>query len=258
MAKRKIESIYDDTFRRRDRHHSKKNRWLGLIVGLMIVCIAGVLIWHNHHQSALSAYAVRGVSVSQDDGYIDFHQLQDDKIKFAYLKSTSGASYMDDSFIDNYQRISGSNLQVGIYQQFSFSSSAKSQFRYLVSQVQQQSGNLPIAIQVSYYGKYADNPPDASKQGKKLALLAELLAEHYGQGVIIWASPAVQKEIVDPNLTQAKKWLVLSKLRRQGQRVVFMQYTGHQKLEIDGVKTDVSQSVFNGSLKEWNERFGTE
>lgn len=258
MAKRKIEPIYDDTFRRSDRHHSKRRRWLWLVIGLIVLSIAGVVVWHNHQQSALQAYPVRGISVSQDDGYIDFHQLQDDKIKFAYLKSTSGASYMDDNFIDNYQRISGSNLQIGIYQQFSFSSSAQSQFRYLVSQVKQQSGNLPIAIQVSYYGKYADNPPDAKKQGKKLALLAELLAEHYGQGCIIWATPAVQKEIVDPNLPQAKKWLVLPKLKRQGNRVVFMQYTGHQKLEIDGVKTDVTQSVFNGSLKEWNERFGTE
>ncbi|WP_137597298.1 GH25 family lysozyme [Paucilactobacillus kaifaensis] len=258
MAKRKIEPIYDDTFRRSDRHHSRKYRWLGVLAGIIVVCIIGGLIWHNHHQSALNAYAVRGVSVSQDDGYIDFHQLQNDKIKFAYLKSTSGASYMDDSFIDNYQRISGSNLQVGIYQQFSFSSSAKSQFHYFVSQVKQQSGNLPIAIQVSYYGKYANNPPDARKQGKKLALLAELLSEHYGQGCIIWATPTVQKELVDPNLPQAKKWMVLPKLKRQGKSVFFMQYTGHQKLEIDGVKTDVTQSVFNGSLKEWNERFGTE
>ncbi|BAP85198.1 lysozyme [Paucilactobacillus hokkaidonensis JCM 18461] len=257
MAKRKIEPIYDNTFRRSNRHNYKKHPWIILVIVLLVLGGAGGLIWHNHHQSALNSYAVRGVSVNQADGYVDFHQLQSQKIKFAYLKATSGASYLDDDFIDNYQRISGSNLQVGIYQQFSFTSSAKSQFRYLVSQVQQQSGNLPIAIQVTYYGKYADTPPNAKKQGQKLAELAELLSEHYGQGCIIWATPAVQRDIVDSYLPQNKKWSVPTKLKRQGKDVMFIQYTGHQKLEVDGVRTDLTQSVFNGSLKQWNEQFGS-
>lgn len=38
---------------------------------------------------------------------------------------------------------------------------------------------------------------------------------------------------------------------------MFIQYTGHQKLEVDGVRTDLTQSVFNGSLKQWNEQFGS-
>lgn len=258
MAKQKIKPIYDDTFRRSDRHRRKKHRWLILTTLCLVLVVGGLLVWRSQQQSALNAYAVKGVSVSQDDGYIDFHQLQQQKIKFAYLKSTSGSSYLDDNFIDNYQRITGSNLQIGIYQEFSFTSSAKSQFQYMVSQVKQQSGNLPIVIQVTYYGKYAQTPPNAKKQGAKLAELAELLSEHYGQGVIIWATPAIQKDLVTPYLPQTKQWLTLERLHRQNDKVFFMQYTGREKLFVDGVKTDLSQSVYNGSLKEWNERFGTE
>lgn len=241
---------------RSQRHHNHPHpyRWVWTVVILLLGLLAvGGVWWHGHQQSAFQAYPIRGVSVDQDDGYIDFHQLQQSNLKFVYLKSTSGASYLDDNFLPNYQRVSGTTLQVGIYQEFSFSSSAERQYQYLVSQVGQQSGNLPIAIHITMDDQTSQATPDYQKQGQKLARLVSLLTERYGQGCIIWASPTIQKRLVTPYVTNTKRWLVMDKLKRQGSQVKFMQYTGNDKLKVAGKKTDLTVSVFNGTKADWKE-----
>lgn len=235
------------------RQHGR-HRWVVTVVILLLGMLAvGGVWWHSHQQSVLKAYPIRGVSIDQDDGYIDFHQLQSAGVKFVYLKATSGASYIDDNFSSNYERVSGTTLQVGIYEEFSFSSSAEQQYRYMVSQIGQQSGNLPIAIHITDYGKYASNPPNYDKQGRKLARLVELLSERYGQGCIIWAGPQIQKKLVMSHTPGTKRWTITDQLKRQSSQVKFMQYTGNEKLEVGGKKTDLVISVFNGSRKEWKE-----
>jgi hypothetical protein len=102
MTQRELEPIYDDTFTRSSRHKQpKRHHYFGwVLIGVFVLALIGFFGWHSHRQSALQNYPVRGVSVSQDDGYIDFHQLQSAKLKFVYLKGTSGASYLDDRFND--------------------------------------------------------------------------------------------------------------------------------------------------------------
>lgn len=234
------------------RHHKRGGLVISAVI-LVIIVFSGLLIWHANQQSVLKAYPVKGVSVTQDDGYLDFHQLQGAGIKFVYLRSTSGASYLDDDFLSNYQRAAGTTLQVGIYQEFSFDKSAQQQYQYMVSQIGQQSGNLPIAIHVAYYDKYDADNMDYAKQGARLATLVNLLSERYGQGCIVWAAPQLQKKMVDPYVGDVKRWTVLSKLKRQNPRVKFMQYTGHEEIKVAGKRSDLTVSVFNGSKKEWKE-----
>lgn len=257
MTQRELEPIYDDTFTRSSRHKQpKRQHYFGwVLVGVFVLALIGFFGWHSHRQSALQNYPVRGVSVSQDDGYIDFHQLQSAKLKFVYLKGTSGASYLDDRFNDGYQRAIGTQMQVGVYQEFSFTSSAEKQYKYFVQQIGANTGNLPIAIHVTYYGKYAQQAPDARTQGKKLAQLIRLLSERYGQNCIVWTTPAIQNKIVTPYVAHAKSWLIMPKLKRSGDRITFMQYTGNEELKVNGQKVDLIQSVFNGTKKEWEDQF---
>lgn len=255
MDKQKIEPIYDNTFsrsKRRSQFSDHHFHWGWLILVLIIVAGLGIWTWHNHRTSALKSYPVRGVTISQDDGYLDFHELQDAKLKFVYLKGTSGASYTDDSFNDNYARAIGTTMQVGVYQDFSFTSSAEKQYEYFISQVKQNSGNLPIAIHVTYYGDSADHKMDNDKQGKKLAKLVSLLASHYGQGVVVWTTPEIQRKIVSPHVHYAKRWLIMSRLKRSTD-ATFMEYTGRDKLTVNGQKMDLTQVVYNDSLKSWKD-----
>lgn len=233
------------------KHRFNWKKWLPILV--VILLVGGGVWWHETRPSPLKDFPVRGVSVDQDDGYVDFHQLQSSGIKFVYLKSTSGASYLDDDFIQNYERAAGTTMQVGVYEEYSFTSSAEQQYKYMVGQIGQQSGSLPIAIQITYYGNYADNPPNAEKQGKKLAKLINLLDARYGQGCIVWTSPTIQKQMVSPYVHYTKLWTSLNKLKHQNSMVKFIQYTGDEKVKIGGKKTDLTVSVFNGSKKEWKE-----
>lgn len=247
MAKEKIEPIYNDTFRR-SRKHPRRIVWIILV--LVIILAGAGYFWHVHRSSSLSTYPVRGAMITQDDGYVDFQQLKDSGLKFVYLKATSGARYKDDEFEDNYNRISGSGLETGIYHEFSFTSSAKEQYDYIVSQVKKESGTLPIAIHVTYY---EGSRPNVKTQGKKLAQLMKMLASHYDQECIVWASPSIQKALVNPYVTHSKRMLTTTELTSKNTDVKFIQYVGKDKLEINKQTSNLLPAIYNGNVKSWKQ-----
>lgn len=55
-------------------------------------------------------YPMLGVSISDADGYQDFHLLQQHGVQFVYLKATQGADYFSDLFLNNYWRIQGGSV----------------------------------------------------------------------------------------------------------------------------------------------------
>ena len=98
-----------------------KTRWarwryrLGWLLVLLVIIgsVWGGLAWLRWRSDAVaSGFDVRGVAVSQNDGYLDFAALQNDGLKFVYLHATQGASYTDDNFASNYERIVGTSLGV--------------------------------------------------------------------------------------------------------------------------------------------------
>lgn len=250
MEKDNLKPIYNDTFQKRSKpkkSHRHRNILITLLISLILIG-GGSYFWYVHRSSSISSYQVRGAMITQDDGYVDFQQLQDSGIKFVYLKATSGASYKDDQFENNYNRVSGSDVQVGIYHDFSFTTSAKEQYEYIVSQIKKESGTLPIVVHVTYYqGK----TPNTDTQGKKLARLLKMLANHYDQDCIVWASPSIQKQMVDPFVTKSKRMLTIDKLHSKRSDVKFIQYVGKDKLMINRKSSNLLPAVFNGNAKEW-------
>jgi len=111
MAKRRdYQPIYDNTYQRQRRHF-----WWG--VGLFLICVIvgglGWWQWQAYQRRQLSNYPIQGVVINQDSGYLDFQQLAKHE-KFAYLQATSGATYTDDAYGDNFSRSQGADIAVGV------------------------------------------------------------------------------------------------------------------------------------------------
>ncbi|HJE87413.1 MAG TPA: Lyzozyme M1 (1,4-beta-N-acetylmuramidase) [Levilactobacillus hammesii] len=249
MKRRDYQPIYDNTFRRRRRYR----RWL-IIVAVLLLLVGGGWGWHlwdAHQRAQVASYPVRGVTINQDSGYVDFQQLAKHET-FAYLQATSGATYTDDDFSDNYSRSQGADIQIGVAHTFSFTTSAQRQYQHFKATVKQDSGTLPIMVAVSYYGKYNSSNTDMATQGQKLKHLVQLLSRRYHQGVVIFASRAVLTQFVRPVLPQQDYWTAGGKLSGHAQQVKLIEYDANGSITQNGQDLAVAKSVFNGSRREWH------
>jgi len=249
VKRRDYQPIYDNTFRRRHRYR----RWF-IVLALVLLIIGGGwgwFRWDAHQRAQVASYPVRGVTVNQDSGYLDFQQLAKSET-FVYLQATSGATYTDDDFSDNYSRSQGADIQVGVAHTFSFTTSAQRQFNHFKSTVKRNSGTLPIMVAVSYYGKYNSSNTEMATEGQKLKTLVQLLNSQYHQGVVIFASKSVLTQFVKPVLPNQDYWTAGGKLSGHSQQVKLIEYDANGKVTQNGQDLPVAKSVFNGTRRDWH------
>lgn len=94
MKRKDIQPIYAETYRRR-----KRTRKVVFGIFLLILVLGSIgYAWRWHQKQILEKYPIRGVSINQNNGYIDFESLKNRGVRFVYIKATQGAAFTDDSF----------------------------------------------------------------------------------------------------------------------------------------------------------------
>ncbi|WP_179395089.1 GH25 family lysozyme [Lacticaseibacillus absianus] len=170
---------------------------------------AGGWGWHvyqTQHRGA-ARYPVQGVVLTQADGYQDFGALHAAGVDFAYLKATEGASYFDDDFTPNYDRGIGTPVRIGVYHYFSFDSTPSAQAAHFLTKVGRDLGTLPIGIYLTYYGRYADEPPAPAKWRPALQTFITTIQRATGKRVVLMGSQSLLKQCstVAPD---APRWVI--------------------------------------------------
>ncbi|UQS81773.1 hypothetical protein MOO45_06110 [Bombilactobacillus folatiphilus] len=236
--------------------HQKKHSWngkfifLGFICGLLVILFVGsrwLRYWQGSGRPSQSDYPILGVSLSQTDGYQDFHLLKKHGVDFVYLKATQGANYFDDDFLDSYWRIQGAQLPVGVYHYFSFDTSAKAQFQNFRASVGQQIGTLPLVIQVPFSKQQL---PHKQQVQRSVSQLRGLLVKYYQRPVLIQTTPQLSyllKTNPDGGWLQAHPYPI------KGNQVHFWQYTTSGRIPSLASDNRYNLSVFNGRQAQWEQ-----
>ncbi|MFD1431491.1 GH25 family lysozyme [Lacticaseibacillus yichunensis] len=206
MPRKQVKPIYADTYQR---HHRRL-----VLAGIAAVVLAAALVLvvvfvHLQKPPALRDNPVQGVVLSQDDATQDFSALKKAGLRFAYLKTTEGASYFDDRFSANYDQSRGGQLAIGVYHQFSFDSTPAAQAQHFIAKVGSDIGTLPIGIALSYHGDYAEDPPAAASFQRDLTTFINLLQAHYNRAVVLMGSAQVLKAVQAVAPT-AGRWVTAS------------------------------------------------
>ncbi|GAX02143.1 GH25 family lysozyme [Secundilactobacillus silagei] len=250
MKRQRIEPIYTNTYKKL-RNRSRRLRFFSILL-ILIVIIGGWLGYQHYRNRQLSNYAVRGVSLTQANGFVDFQQLQHQGYQFAYLRATSGATYTDDQFQSNYDRAQGSNLELGVYHVYSYTTSPRAQLQNFTQEVSHRVGQLPIAVQVGTYGNYDARYLTRRSAQNKLQRFISLLQQRYDKRIIIWCTPTVWRALNQSELVRYNCWLQTSRVTDQDDKVVFIEYNETATVKLNGQSQTVGASVFNGSQRQWH------
>ncbi len=189
-----------------ERIKGKKRRAVLLVAAIVLLAAAFAICMANRLITPLFArgYEVRGVDVSHYQGEIDWQELAAQEISFAYIKATEGTTHTDEYFESNWAQAAETDLLVGAYHFFSFTSPGKNQAEHFIDVVGDISGKLLPAVDVEYY---AGVTPDVETVVEELTVFLNTVEKIYGVKPIIYATYASYNDFIKGNFDDYPLWI---------------------------------------------------
>ncbi len=202
-------------------------------------------------------YPITGVDISHYQGSINWNDIYNQNIDFAFMKATEGSSTIDEYFERNWSNAQETPIVVGAYHFYSFDSSVETQAENFISTVGSLKGKMPPVIDFEFYSNYEKNPPDINTTRANLQLLLDILEDYYGVKPIIYATVKSYNLYIKSEFTEYPLWIrnvYYSPDLGMKNRWTFWQYTDTAVLKgYHGDEKYIDMNVFHGTEKEFND-----
>ncbi|MBS0385783.1 MAG: lysozyme [Proteobacteria bacterium] len=126
---------------------------------------------------------VQGVDVSAHQGHIDWDALARAGVRFAYIKSSEGASFVDPRFSANWRDAGRAGLRRGAYHRFTLCRSAAGQAANFIRTVPRAGDALPPAVDVENFQDCASQTAVA-----QIEEFLDTVEAHYGARPILYVT----------------------------------------------------------------------
>lgn len=183
-----------------------------------------------------------GIDVSKYQGDIDWATIAHNKtIKFAYIKATEGATYVDPRFEENFAEARKHGVKVGCYHFLRSSSTIADQFENMKRYVRRDEQNLVPMIDVESMGKWSQQQLVDS-----LHAFAVMIYEHYRVAPIIYTYVNFYNRNLAGRFTNYPLFIARytddAPELSDGTKYVIWQYT--ERGRVNGIKGNVDLSRF--------------
>ena len=191
-------------------------------------------------------YEIHGIDISHYQGKIDWEQLKNAMIegcpvRFVIIKSTEGASRLDDHFRENFNQVRDYGFIRGVYHFWSNKSSAREQAYYFLDKVHLTEGDLPPVLDIEH--KPADKSVD-DFQRDVLTWLHIVEDKYHAKPIIYTYYKFKEKYLSAPVFDDYPYWIAhyyVDKVQYQG-KWKFWQHTDAGKLP--GIKGYVDFNIY--------------
>lgn len=236
----------------RNRYAGKKILFCIVAVFIVLIVLTGLVFLKKLplNQLWIGAYDVRGVDISHYQGTVDMREIEQQDMKFIFIKATEGSSNVDEKFYENWGNASKTKLYTGAYHFFSFDSPGKKQAENYIATVGNLAGKLIPVVDVEYYGNKEKNPPDKKDVSENLTTFLSELEEEYGVKPMIYTTYKVYYRYIKDRFTEYPLWIrnVYYKPNGDlGRQWDFWQYSDTARLEgYNGREKYIDCNVFYG------------
>lgn len=195
-------------------------------------------------------YETQGIDVSHYQGEIDWNALRTALInkcpvRFVIIKSTEGASIIDENFEENFEQAREYGFIRGAYHFWSTKSSARDQAYFFLDKVKLEEGDLPPVLDVEI--KRKDQPVDEF-QRDVLTWLHTVEDRYHVKPIIYTGYKFKMKYLSDPRFDAYPYWIshyYVDKMQYKGEWK-FWQHTDAGQLP--GIEGNVDLNIYNGSF----------
>lgn len=251
--------------KKRKTHRKKKNKkttkittsilFITIVIGAVVFFILNKKDLTNINQFDSDKYFIKGIDLSHHNPILEWENLGQDNLNFAYLKVTEGTSHEDRNYAYNYEKASKTNIKIGTYHFYSFAVSGKEQARHFIKNAKCKSGDLLPAIDVEHSpaNPYSQDKDYVNLVIKELKILENELYEYYGVHPILYTNKDCYKLYIQNQFPNNLIWMCdLVKEPDEtikNWRIWQFSHTG----QISGIKEKIDLNYYRYSFDEFKE-----
>ena len=237
-----------------------------LLLALLLLAAAalaalGLLRWRGlillSHEADPEQWELFGVDVSSYQGNVDWAVLAGQGVEFAFIKATEGSILQDRQFAANWAGAAEAGVRAGAYHFLSYDSPGDTQADNYIATVPVTEGALPPVVDIEFYGKYLEEPPEKAHVKAILDPLLERLEEHYGVKPILYVTyRSYYRYIAGGGYGDYPVWCSSPTVFPLVPGWDFWQYSHSAELEgYSGAQDRIDLNIFRGSMEKF-QRFG--
>ncbi|MDO5662412.1 MAG: GH25 family lysozyme [Brachybacterium sp.] len=180
-----------------------------------------------------------GIDVSAHQGTVDWPQVHDAGVRFAYIKATEGSNFQDDQFRRNWDGARDAGITTGAYHYFTLCSPGADQAHDFLAAVEPDDTALPPVIDLEFDGA-CDARPEAQRATAEIDDFIRIVEDAWGRKVVLYSSSEWREHYGLPDDRNRPLWLYDDQGRPDGDWSVWQV---RFDAEIAGIDGDVDLDV---------------
>lgn len=200
-------------------------------------------------------YFVKGIDVSHHNPILNWENILEQNITFAYMKATEGTSHEDRNYPYNYDLARKSNIKVGSYHFYTFALSGKEQAQHFLKIAKFKPGDMLPAIDVEHspVNPSSKDPKYVALVIEELKVLENELFEHFGVHPIIYTNKDCYKLYVKKHFPHNYIWMcdLYNEPSKDLNNWKIWQFT--HKGELPGIDGHIDLNYYRYSFDEFKE-----
>lgn len=194
-------------------------------------------------------YSVYGVDVSHYQPEVDWQQVRENEVAFAFVKATEGKSLKDKQFQNHWEGAGAAGVIRGAYHFYLPYLKPELQAENFISTVTLAPGDLPPVLDVEVRGRQP-----VAQLRKDLKVWLAQVEKAYGAKPIIYTGYNFYQEYLAGHFDEYHLWIAHYKVpklkleKSETLRLAFWQHTDAGAIK--GIAGKVDCNVFHGSMRE--------
>ncbi|MGI4739295.1 MAG: glycoside hydrolase family 25 protein [Janthinobacterium lividum] len=191
----------------------------------------------------LAGYSVHGIDVSTYQGRIDWPEVARQRVRFAFIKASEGATLRDSRFRRNWQQARAAGILSGAYHYFQPNRDGGVQARLFISTVPLRPGDLPPVLDVE-----ASRFHDVAEMRLEVRQWLDAVEAHYHVRPILYSNYTFYRHYLAGHFDDYPLWLAHYEVERPtlpASRWIIWQHSDESY--VPGIRGTVDFNVFQGS-----------
>jgi len=193
-------------------------------------------------------YKVVGIDVSKYQSEVDWDEIQDQGIRFAFVKATQGRKMVDRNFKKNWDAIAGTKIARGAYHYYLPHIPWEEQAKIFVKTVALEKGDLPPVLDVE---EVRSKQSEVMVKGMKKWL--EYVEKYYGMKPVVYTYKSFYNDFLLNDFRGYNLWIAYYSNDQpemlDDAHWEFWQYTEEGTLK--GIKGTVDMNCFYGNEQDF-------
>lgn len=211
---------------------------------------------HRFPATRSAEFEIHGIDVSKYQGNIDWEQVRDAGVAFAYIKATEGGDRVDSKFAYNWAAAKAAGVPRGAYHFVYWCRQPHEEMANFIATVPNDPDALPpvLDVEATPTSRSCKRTLYREEVVRDMRAMLTAMERAYGKKPVIYSSVDFYQAILEPNeLAEYPIWVRSTKyhpkVRYGDRRWTFWQYRSDGR--IPGIVGAVDQNAFNGSQQHW-------